>query len=167
MVEAGEDPMYIARRIVRFASEDIGNADPQALIVAVAARDAAHFLGWPEANTALAQAAIYMATAPKSNAVYAAYGEAADSAQRDVAAPVPLHLRNAPTRLMKDLEYGKGYRYAHDEPDAVAGMDCLPDNLQGREFYRPTDRGFEKEIKRRLDGWKEMKRRRREPGSNS
>jgi putative ATPase len=163
MVEAGEDPMYIARRIVRFASEDIGNADPQALVVAVSARDAAHFLGWPEANTALAQAAIYMATAPKSNAVYTAYGEAADSAQRDVASPVPLHLRNAPTRLMKDLEYGKGYRYAHDDPEGVAGMDCLPDNLQGREFYRPTERGFEKEIKRRLDGWKELKRRRKDP----
>jgi putative ATPase len=164
MVEAGEDPMYIARRLVRFASEDIGNADPQALVVAVSARDAAHFLGYPEANTALAQAAIYMATAPKSNAVYTAYGEAAESAQRDAALPVPLHLRNAPTQLMKQLEYGKGYRYAHDEPDAVAAMDCLPENLQGRRFYRPTERGFEKEIKRRLDGWKELKRKRREPG---
>jgi putative ATPase len=167
MVEAGEDPMYIARRLVRFASEDIGNADPQALVVAVSARDAAHFLGYPEANTALAQAAIYMATAPKSNAVYTAYGEAAESAQRDSASPVPLHLRNAPTRLMKQLDYGKGYRYAHDEPDAVAAMDCLPENLQGRSFYRPTERGFEKEIKRRLDAWKDLKRRRREddPGS--
>jgi putative ATPase len=162
MVEAGEDPMYIARRLVRFASEDVGNADPQALVVAVSARDAAHFLGYPEANTALAQAALYLATAPKSNAVYLAYGEAAESAQRDTAAPVPLHLRNAPTKLMKQLDYGKGYRYAHDEPDAVAGMDCLPENLQGRTFYRPTERGFEKEIKRRLDGWKEVKRRRRE-----
>jgi putative ATPase len=163
MVEAGEDPMYIARRLVRFASEDIGNADPQALVVAVSARDAAHFLGYPEANTALAQAAIYMATAPKSNAVYAAYAEAAESAQRDAASPVPLHLRNAPTKLMKQLDYGKGYRYAHDEPDAVAAMDCLPENLQGRTFYRPTERGFEKEIKRRLDGWKELKKKRREP----
>ena len=163
MVEAGEDPMYIARRLVRFASEDIGNADPQALLVAVSARDAAHFLGYPEANTALAQAAIYMATAPKSNAVYTAYSDAAESAQRDAASPVPLHLRNAPTKLMKQLEYGKGYRYAHDEPDAVAAMDCLPENLQGRTFYRPTERGFEKEIKRRLDGWKELKRKRREP----
>ncbi|HTM31551.1 MAG TPA: replication-associated recombination protein A [Vicinamibacterales bacterium] len=163
MVEAGEDPMYIARRLVRFASEDIGNADPQALLVAVSARDAAHFLGYPEANTALAQAAIYMATAPKSNAVYTAYSDAAESAQRDAASPVPLHLRNAPTKLMKQLEYGKGYRYAHDEPDAVAAMDCLPENLQGRTFYRPTERGFEREIKRRLDGWKELKRKRREP----
>jgi putative ATPase len=166
MVEAGEDPMYIARRIVRFASEDIGNADPQALVIAVAARDAAHFLGWPEANTALAQAAIYMATAPKSNAVYMAYGDAAGSAQQDVASPVPLHLRNAPTRLMKDLEYGKGYRYAHDDPEGVAAMDCLPENLQGRSFYHPTERGFEKEIKRRLDGWKELKRKRRNPASD-
>ena len=160
MVEAGEDPMYIARRLVRFASEDVGNADPQALVVSLAARDAAHFLGYPEANTALAQAAIYLATAPKSNAVYTAYGAAAESAQRDVASPVPLHLRNAPTKLMKQLDYGKGYRYAHDDPDAVASMDCLPENLQGHTFYRPTDRGFEKEIKRRLDGWKELKRRR-------
>jgi len=160
MVEAGEDPMYIARRLVRFASEDVGNADPQALVVSLAARDAAHFLGYPEANTALAQASIYLATAPKSNAVYTAYSAAAESAQRDVASPVPLHLRNAPTKLMKQLDYGKGYRYAHDDPDAVASMDCLPEDLQGHTFYRPTDRGFEKEIKRRLDGWKELKRRR-------
>lgn len=162
MVEAGEDPMYIARRLVRFASEDVGNADPQALTVAVAAKDAVHFIGMPEGNTALAQAALYLATAPKSNAVYAAYNAAAEAAEHDVAAPVPLHLRNAPTKLMKQLDYGKGYRYAHDEADAVADMDCLPDNLKGREFYQPKDRGFEKEIKRRLDGWKELKRRRRE-----
>ena len=110
MVEAGEDPMYIARRLVRFASEDIGNADPQALTVAVAAKDAVHFIGMPEGNTALAQAAIYLATAPKSNAVYEAYNQAAADAQNDVAEPVPLHLRNAPTKLMKDLAYGKGYR---------------------------------------------------------
>ncbi len=161
MVEAGEDPMYIARRLVRFASEDVGNADPQALAITMAARDAAHFLGYPEANTALAQAVLYLATAPKSNAVYVAYGEAAESAQRDAAQPVPLHLRNAPTRLMKQLDYGKGYRYAHDEADGVAAMDCLPENLEGRTFYRPTERGFEKEIKRRLDGWKELKRKRR------
>jgi putative ATPase len=167
MMEAGEDLMYIARRLVRFASEDIGNADPQALVVAVSARDAAHFLGYPEANTALAQAAIYLATAPKSNAVYVAYGAAAESAQRDAASPVPLHLRNAPTKLMKQLDYGKGYRYAHDDPEGVAGMDCLPENLQGSEFYRPTERGFEKEIKRRLDGWKELKRRRNRPESDS
>ncbi len=164
MVEAGEDPMYIARRLVRFASEDIGNADPQALTVAVAAKDAVHFIGMPEGNTALAQAAIYLATAPKSNAVYMAYTGAAEAAQTDVASPVPLHLRNAPTRLMKQLDYGKGYRYAHDETEAVADMDCLPENLKGRQFYRPTDRGFEKEIKRRLEGWREIKdQRRRKP----
>ena len=119
MLEAGEDPLYIARRLVRFASEDIGIADPQALAVAVAAKDAVHFIGMPEGNTALAQAAIYLATAPKSNAVYMAYGAAAEAA-KDVASPVPLHLRNAPTRLMKQLDYGKGYKYAHDEADAVA-----------------------------------------------
>ena len=161
MLESGEDLMYVARRLVRFASEDVGNADPQALVVTVAAQQAAHLLGMPEANTALAQATVYLATAPKSNAVYAAIGEAADAARRDEAEPVPLHLRNAPTRLMKQLEYGKGYEYAHDAPDAVTGMDCLPASLQGRRFYRPTDRGFEKEIARRLEGWREIKRKRR------
>jgi putative ATPase len=161
MLEAGEDPLYIARRLIRFASEDIGNADPQALTVAVAAKDAAHFIGMPEGNTALAQAAIYLATAPKSNAIYTAYGRAADDAQRQVADPVPLHLRNAPTKLMKELEYGKGYQYAHDERDAVADMSCLPDSLGDRTYYEPTDRGFEKEIKRRLDGWKEIKKKKR------
>jgi putative ATPase len=162
MLEAGEDPLYIARRLVRFASEDIGNADPQALVVSVAARDAVHFIGMPEGNTALAQAAIYLATAPKSNAVYMAYSAAAADAHTQAADPVPLHLRNAPTKLMKDLDYGKGYRYAHDERDAVADMDCLPESLAGRQYYKPTDRGFEKEIKRRLDGWSEIKRRRKD-----
>jgi putative ATPase len=161
MVEAGEDPLYIARRLVRFASEDIGNADPQALTVAVAAKDAVHFIGMPEGNTALAQAAVYLATAPKSNAIYAAYSRAAEDAHHDVAEPVPLHLRNAPTRLMKDLAYGKGYRYAHDEPDAVADMSCLPPALKGRRYYEPTERGFEAEIKRRLDAWEGIKKRRR------
>jgi putative ATPase len=161
MVEAGEDPLYIARRLVRFASEDIGNADPQALVVSIAARDAVHFMGMPEGNTALAQAALYLATAPKSNAVYEAYNRAAEDAQKDVAEPVPLHLRNAPTKLMKDLDYGKGYQYAHSEPDAVADMSCLPEALEGRKYYEPKERGFEKEIKRRLDGWEEIKRKRR------
>jgi putative ATPase len=161
MVEAGEDPMYVARRLVRFASEDVGNADPQALLVAVAARDALHFIGLPEANTALAQAVLYLATAPKSNATYLAYAAAAEAAGQDVAEPVPLHLRNAPTRLMKSLDYGRGYRYAHDDPDAVSAMDCLPERLLGRQFYTPTERGFEKEIKRRLDGWKDIKAKRR------
>jgi putative ATPase len=150
MVEAGEDPLYIARRLVRFASEDVGNADPQALTVAVAAKDAVHFIGMPEGNTALAQAAIYLATAPKSNAVYEAYSRAAADAHRDVAQPVPLHLRNAPTKLMKDLGYGKGYQYAHDEPDGIADMSCLPPALEGHRYYEPTDRGLEKEIARRM-----------------
>jgi putative ATPase len=154
MLEAGEDPKYVARRLIRFASEDIGNADPQALAITVAAKDAVHFIGMPEGNTALAQAVLYLATAPKSNAVYTAYSDAADAAKTDFAAPVPLHIRNAPTKLMKQLDYGKGYKYAHNEPDAIANMDCLPDNLKGREFYKPTDFGFEKEITKRLAWWK-------------
>ena len=161
MLEAGEDPLYVARRLVRFASEDVGNADPQALGVAVAAKEAVHFIGMPEGNTALAQAAVYLATAPKSNAVYRAYGQAAADAHREAADPVPLHLRNAPTRLMKDLDYGKGYRYAHDEPEAVAAMSCLPPSVAGRRYYAPTTRGFEKEIGRRLAGWRRIKAERR------
>jgi putative ATPase len=160
MIEAGEDPLYLARRLVRFASEDVGNADPQALAVAVAAKDAVHFIGMPEGNTALAQAAIYLATAPKSNAIYDAYARAAEDAHRDVAEPVPLHLRNAPTPLMKTLEYGKGYKYSHDEPDAIADMSCLPPALEGRKYYDPRDRGFEREIKRRLDEWTQIKKNR-------
>ena len=137
MLEAGEDPLYIARRLVRFASEDVGNADPQALIVAVAAKDAVHFIGMPEGNTALAQAAIYLATAPKSNAVYDGLQRAPPRTRtRDVAEPVPLHLRNAPTKLMKELDYGKGYQYAHDEPDGPAAMDCLPASLAGTKLLR-------------------------------
>jgi putative ATPase len=137
MLEAGEDPLYVARRLVRFASEDVGNADPAALSLAVAAKDAVHFIGMPEGNTALAQAAIYLALAPKSNAVYRAYLEAADAAAHEAAEPVPLHLRNAPTPLMKQLDYGKGYKYAHDEPDGVADMECLPPAHKGRRFYQP------------------------------
>ncbi|MGE0591381.1 MAG: replication-associated recombination protein A [Vicinamibacterales bacterium] len=163
MLEAGEDPMYVARRLVRFASEDVGNADPAALSVSLAARDAAHMLGMPECTTALAQAAIYLATAPKSHAVYAAYTRAAADAHGETAPPVPLHLRNAPTALMRTLGHGKGYRYAHDEPDAVAPMECLPDELAGRTYYEPTERGFEREIKRRVDGWKRVKAERRGP----
>ena len=131
MIEAGEEPLYIARRLVRFASEDVGNADPNALTVAVAAKEAVHFIGMPEGNTALAQAVTYLATAPKSNAVYAAYRQAAADAHEQVAEPVPLHLRNAPTRLMKDEGYGRGYAYAHDDPDGVTGMDCLPPRSPG------------------------------------
>ena len=158
MLEAGEDPLYIARRLVRFASEDVGNADPQALSIAIAAKDAVHFIGLPEGNTALAQAAIYLATAPKSNALYTAYTQAAQDAHGDLAEPVPLTLRNAPTDLMKTLGYSKGYRYAHTEQDGVAPMDCLPPALQGRQYYHPTERGFEKEIARRLAGWKKLKK---------
>ena len=154
MLEAGEDPLYVARRLVRFASEDVGLADPQALVVAVAARDAMHFTGVPEGNTALAQAAIYLATAPKSNAVYRAYGRAAEAAAGDVAEPVPLHLRNAPTALMKGLDYGKGYRYAHDEAAGVADMECLPPGQRGRVFYEPGERGFEARVKARLTEWR-------------
>ena len=161
MIEAGEDPMYVARRLVRFASEDVGNADPQALTVAVAARDAVHFIGMPEGNTALAQAVLYLAAAPKSNAVHTAYARAAADAHEQAAEPVPLHLRNAPTRLMQALDYGKGYRYAHDDPDGVAGIDCLPPALAGRRYYRPTARGFEKELARRLDAWRALKRKKR------
>jgi putative ATPase len=158
MIEAGEDPLYIARRLVRFASEDIGNADPRALSIALAAKDAVHFIGMPEGNTALAQAAIYMAVAAKSNAVYRAYLEAAEAAAQEVAEPVPLHLRNAPTKLMKELDYGKGYRYAHDEAEGVAAdMICLPPAHAGRRFYEPTERGLESDIKRKLD---ELRRKR-------
>ncbi len=152
MLEAGEDPLYVARRLVRFASEDIGNADPQALTVAVAAKDAVHFIGMPEGNTALAQAAIYLAVAPKSDAVYRAYLEAAEAASNEIAEPVPLHLRNAPTKLMKDLEYGKGYDYAHDHREGVArDMECLPPAHRGRRFYQPVERGLEARIRQRLE----------------
>jgi putative ATPase len=158
MVESGEDPLYIARRLVRFASEDVGNADPQALAITLAAKDAVHFMGMPEGNTALAQAAIYLSTAPKSNAVYAAYGEAAEAAKTDVAEPVPLHLRNAPTGLMKSLDYGKGYQYAHNEAAGIApDMECLPPAHRGRTFYAPTDRGFEAEVRRRLAEWRKQR----------
>jgi len=160
MVEAGEDPLYIARRLVRFASEDIGNADPRALSIAIAAKDAVHFIGMPEGNTALAQAAIYMAVAAKSNAVYRASLDAAEAASKEIAEPVPLHLRNAPTRLMKQLDYGKGYRYAHDEAEGVAAdMACLPPAHEGRRFYEPTDRGLEAEIRKKLE---ELRRKRTE-----
>jgi putative ATPase len=157
MLEAGEDPLYVARRLVRFASEDIGNADPQALTVAVAAKDAVHFIGMPEGNTALAQAAIYLATAPKSNAVLRAYMAAAEAASTDVAEPVPLHLRNAPTGLMKHLGHGKDYKYAHDEAEGIAEMECLPPAHRQRKFYQPTNRGQEEEIGRRME---ELRKRR-------
>ncbi len=166
MLEAGEDPLYVARRLVRFASEDIGNADPRALQIALAAKDAAHFLGMPECNTALAQAVTYLAAAPKSNAVYRAYGAAARDALQDVASPVPLHLRNAPTKLMKDLDYGRGYRYAHDEAAGVAPMSCLPEHLEGRRYYEPTDRGLEARLKDALERARAL-RRKSEPDESS
>jgi len=151
MLEAGEDPLYIARRLIRFASEDIGNADPQALTIAVAAKDAAHFIGMPEGNTALAQAAIYLATAPKSNAVYTAYNAARAFIKNDRTRPVPLRLRNAPTALMKGLDYGKGYRYAHDEAGAfAAGERYWPDDMEAQAFYQPAPRGLEISIGERL-----------------
>ena len=161
MVEAGEDPLFIARRLVRFASEDVGNADPRALSMAVAAKEAVHFIGMPEGNTALAQAVTYLAIAPKSNAVYVAYSQAARDALADVAEAVPLHLRNAPTGLMKELGYAKGYDYAHDHEDATTAMDCLPPKLQNREYYRPTDRGFEKTIGERMSAWRTARQERR------
>jgi len=150
MLEAGEDPLYVARRLVRMAVEDIGMADPQALPQCLAAKDAVDFLGMPEANLALAQAAVYLSVAPKSNALYTAYGEVQQDVERTVAEPVPLHLRNAPTGLMKGLGYGSGYQYAHDYEDKVADMQCLPDNLRDRVYYHPTNEGLEKRIRERL-----------------
>jgi putative ATPase len=153
MLAGGEDPLYIARRMVRFASEDIGNADPQALQVTIAAKEAYHFLGSPEGELALAQAAIYLATAPKSNAVYKAFNRVQEDIQKTQTLPAPLHIRNAPTQLMKDLGYGKDYKYPHDFPDHFVDETYLPENLKGRKYYKPTDFGFEKEIKKRLEWW--------------
>ena len=157
MLASGEDPLYIARRLVRFASEDIGNADPQALQIAVAAKDAYHFLGSPEGDLALAQAAAYLATAPKSNAIYVAFGEAQQDVESAPLQGVPLHLRNAPTPLMKELGYGIEYQYPHDLPEAFARQDYLPEGLKGRIYYHPTDRGLEAEIGRRLREWRRRK----------
>lgn len=158
MLEAGEDPLYVARRLVRFASEDIGLADPRALTFALDAKQAFEFVGLPEGKLALAQAVVYLALAPKSNALYVAYGEAARDVEQSRNDPVPLHLRNAPTRLMKNLGYGKGYRYAHDESAGVADMDCLPDSLAGRTYYRPTDRGAERVLGERLSQLRQGKK---------
>ena len=154
MLEAGEDPLYVARRLVRFASEDVGNADPGALRLTLDAKDAYHFLGTPEGELALAQATVYLALAPKSNAVYAAWNAVHHDIQEKPAEPVPLHLRNAPTGLMSHLGYGRGYQYAHDAPDAQVGQEHLPEALRGRVYYRPTDRGAEKEIGERLARWR-------------
>lgn len=157
MLEAGEDPLYIARRLIRFASEDIGMADPQALVVSVAAQQATHFIGMPEANTALAQAVVYLATAPKSNALYEGYSRAQQTVHESPNEPVPLHVRNAPTPLMKELGYGKGYKYAHDYEDAITDLSCLPESLHGARFYEPSDRGFEKQVKERLAKWESVR----------
>jgi putative ATPase len=151
MLEAGEDPLYIARRVVRMAVEDIGLADPNALALCMAARDAVDFIGMPEGNLALAQAVVYLSVAPKSNALYTAYSGVLEDVEKTAADPVPLHLRNAPTSLMKGLGYGKGYQYAHDLESKVADMQCLPDNLAGRVYYRPTSEGVEKRIRERLE----------------
>jgi putative ATPase len=150
MLEAGEDPLYIARRVVRMAVEDIGLADPGALSLCMAARDAVDFIGMPEGNLALAQAAVYLALAPKSNALYTAYSAVQQDVEQTAAEPVPLHLRNAPTGLMKGLGYGQGYQYAHDVEGKIADMQCLPDNLRDRVYYRPTDEGVEKRMRERL-----------------
>jgi putative ATPase len=157
MLEAGEDPLYVARRLVRFASEDVGNADPHALRVTLDAKDAYHFLGTPEGELALAQAACYLALAPKSNAVYVAWNEVADDIRERPAEPVPLHIRNAPTGLMANLGYGKGYQYAHDAPDALVSQEHLPEALRGRVYYRPTDRGAERDVADRLRKWREWR----------
>ena len=163
MLEGGEDPLYIARRVVRMAVEDIGLADPNALPQCMAARDAVDFLGMPEGNLALAQAVVYLSVAPKSNALYTAYSEIQGDVERTAAEPVPLHLRNAPTGLMKGLGYGQGYQYAHDLEDKVADMQCLPDNLIDRVYYRPTSEGVEERIGERLEG---IKRRRSRKGGS-
>jgi putative ATPase len=157
MLEAGEDPLYIARRMIRFASEDVGMADPQALQVTVAAMEAFHFIGLPEGNLALAQAAVYLATAPKSNALYSAYQEVEKDVRQLENMPVPLHIRNAPTSLMKDLGYGKGYKYPHDYPEHFIEEEYLPENLKGRIYYHPTELGLEREIKKRLEYWRTKK----------
>jgi putative ATPase len=151
MLEAGEDPMYCARRVVRMAVEDIGLAAPEALNLCLSARDAMHFLGMPEGGLALAQAVVYLALAPKSNAVYTAYGAVLGDIQKTAAEPVPLHLRNAPTKLMKELNYGRDYQYAHDVEGRVADMECLPPSLKGRRYYEPTDQGREKALGARME----------------
>ena len=151
MIEGGEDPKYIIRRMIRFASEDIGNADPQALVIATSAKQAVEFLGYPECNTALVQTATYLATAPKSNKIYEAVNRAKSDINETGNLPVPLHLRNPETKFMKDIGYGKGYQYAHDHKDAKVDQQHLPDGLEGRRYYEPTDRGFEKEIKKRME----------------
>ena len=158
MLEAGEDPLYIARRLVRFASEDVGMADPQALVVAMAAQQAVHFIGMPEGNLALAEAAVYLATAPKSNSLYQAYSRVQEEIKQGTNEPVPLHLRNPVTPLMKDIGYGKGYKYAHNYPGHFVEQQNLPDSIKDKKFYTPTEQGQEKQAKERLEAWEKEKR---------
>ncbi len=158
MLEAGEDPLYVARRVTRFASEDIGLADSRALEVAVAAYQACHYIGMPECSVHLTHAVVYMAMAPKSNALYVAYGEARKDALTQLAEPVPLVIRNAPTALMQNLKYGQGYQYAHDAKEKLTNMQCLPDSLMSREYYRPTEEGLEARYKERLEQIKQWKK---------
>jgi len=161
MMESGEDPLYIARRMIRFASEDVGNADPQALLIAVSAMQAYHFIGHPEGDLALAQAVVYLAIAPKSNATYLAYQKVQNDLRELEAMPVPLHIRNAPTSLMKELGYGKDYQYPHDYPGHFVEEEYLPENLKEKIYYHPTDQGFEREITKRLELWRRKKREKR------
>jgi len=158
MLEAGEDPLYVARRLVRFASEDVGMADPRALMVAVAAQQAAHFIGMPEGNLALAEAATYLATAPKSNSLYEAYSKVQQDVERTRNEPVPLHLRNPVTKLMRELGHGKGYKYAHDYPGHFVEQQNLPNLIKGKRYYSPSEQGYEKEVLARLEAWWESKR---------
>ncbi len=164
MIDGGEDPLYIARRVVRAASEDIGLADPRALTVALAAKDTLHFLGQPEGELALAEAVVYVATAPKSNRVYEAWGRALAAAREHPAEGVPLHIRNAPTKLMKELGYGAGYEYAHAVPEAYTPQEYLPPALAGTKFYEPTQFGFEKDVAKRIEWWEGLKKKARDAG---
>jgi putative ATPase len=166
MLEAGEEPLYIARRVVRMAVEDIGLAEPNALALCMAARDAVDFIGMPEGNLALAQAVVYLSVAPKSNALYTAYSAVLQDVEQTAAEPVPLHIRNAPTGLMKNLGYGKDYQYAHDTEEKVANMQCLPDSLRDRVYYRPTNEGVEKRIRERMEEINKIKRTASIPASN-
>ena len=162
MLAAGEDPLYIARRLIRFASEDVGIADPQAISIAINCRDAYHIMGSPEGELALVQATVYLATAPKSNAIYKAYNDVVRDIKKTGSLPVPLHIRNAPTRLMRDLDYGKGYRYAHDDTDGLVDQEHLPEKLSGRKYYHPTNRGYEALVKDRLTKWRQILKSRKE-----
>ena len=167
MLAGGEDPLYIARRLVRIAAEDVGLADPRALALALAAKDAYHFLGSPEGELALAEAVVYLATAPKSNRVYAAFGQAMEAAARHPAEAVPLHIRNAPTKLMEELGYGAGYKYAHAFEHAYVPQDYLPEALRGASWYEPTEFGFEKDIKKRMEWWADLKKAATRPGGQA